>query len=71
MALPNDHLLTVRELAFAWQTTDWMIYELIRRGELKAVKVGRSTRIRPTDARAYIEAEKDRMGRVTEPEPAS
>ncbi len=50
-----EHLLTVRELANAWNTSEWFIYERIRRGELRAVKVGRGRRIRPADARAYLE----------------
>jgi excisionase family DNA binding protein len=68
--MADDKLLTVRELARAWDCAEWTIYALVRRGELKAVKVGRTTRIRPADARAYLEREKDRYGHVTESEPA-
>ena len=33
----------------------WTIYRLVRRGDLRAVKVGERLRFRPTDADAYLE----------------
>ena len=51
-------LMTYREVGEVLGVTDRTVWELVRRGELKNVRVGRSVRVDPTDLRNYIEASK-------------
>jgi len=53
-------LLSARELADYASVSESMIRELIRRGELPAVKLGRLTRVRLEDFLAYLEAHRIR-----------
>ena len=46
---------TVTEVAAVLKVTSRTVLNLIRRGELRRVKVGRSTRIRLFDLERYIE----------------
>lgn len=48
-ALPTRRLLTVPEVMDVLRLGRWKVYELIRSGRLKSVKIGRDRRI-PTDA---------------------
>ncbi|QVQ50491.1 helix-turn-helix domain-containing protein [Spiractinospora alimapuensis] len=48
-ALPTRRLLTVPEVMGALRLGRWKVYELIRSGRLKSVKIGRDRRI-PTEA---------------------
>lgn len=49
-----DRLLSIKEVGDAISAGTSKIYTLIRDGELPAVKIGRSTRIRQSDLNALI-----------------
>ena len=56
MAVPaGERLLTVREVAAALRVSTMTVYRLIRAGELRALRVGHSYRIRESDVDAYLE----------------
>ena len=48
-------LLTVAEVAAAMRVSTMTVYRLIKTGELGAVRVGRSYRIRETDLERFLE----------------
>ncbi len=48
--------LTVQEVADLMRVSSMTIYRLIKAGELPAVRVGRSFRVRDTDVDAYLES---------------
>lgn len=50
----GGRLLTVSEVAAAMWVSNMTIYRLIKAGELPAVRVGRSYRIREADVAAYL-----------------
>lgn len=50
-------LLTVAEVADLFRVSSMTVYRLIRTGELPAVRVGRSYRVREGDLQAYLEAQ--------------
>jgi excisionase family DNA binding protein len=52
----DDTLLTVNETARRLSISRARLYELIREGRVRTVKVGHLTRIRPRAIRAYIDA---------------
>lgn len=52
---PSD-LFTVAALARHLGVSRWTIYRLVRRGEIRAVKVGERIRFRPEDVDAYLES---------------
>lgn len=60
----ND-LLTVAEVADMLRVSTMTVYRLIRTGELPAVRVGRSYRVKRADLDEYLEAQ------VVEPEQAA
>jgi len=47
-------LLTVAEVASAMRVSTMTVYRLIKRGELPAVRVGRSYRVRGTAVEQYL-----------------
>ena len=49
-------LLTVAEVATLMRVSRMTVYRLIRRGQLKAIRVGRNYRVREQDLTAYLEA---------------
>ncbi len=51
---PKVELLTVREVAVLTRVSTMTVYRLIKRGELPAVRVGRSYRIRRQDLIRYL-----------------
>ena len=51
-------LLTYREVAEVLGVTDRTVWELVRKGELRNVRVGRSVRVDPADLRKFIEDSK-------------
>jgi excisionase family DNA binding protein len=51
-------LLTYREVAEVLGVTDRTVWELVRKGELRNVRVGRSVRIDPADLKQFIEDSK-------------
>ncbi|MFO7592260.1 MAG: helix-turn-helix domain-containing protein [Acidimicrobiia bacterium] len=46
--------LTVQEVADMLRVSSMTVYRLIKAGELAAVRVGRSFRVRDTDVDAYL-----------------
>ena len=56
----SQSLLTYREVAKTLRVSERTIWTLVNRGELPAVRFGKSVRIDPTDLRAFIEQAKGR-----------
>jgi excisionase family DNA binding protein len=54
---PISRLLTVAEVANVIRVSRMTVYRLIRRGQLKAIRVGRNYRVRSDDLNAYLEAQ--------------
>ncbi len=52
---PDSKFLTVAEVASMMRVSKMTVYRLVHSGELPAVQVGRSFRIRENDAHAYLE----------------
>src|SRR5713101_2596372 len=50
-------LLTVAEVASVMRVSRMTVYRLIRRGQLKAIRVGRNYRVREEDLNEYLEAQ--------------
>ena len=59
---PVESLLTYRDAAKVLSVTDRTVWTLVDRGELLAVRFGRSVRIDPSDLRAFIERSKQGQG---------
>jgi len=57
-----ERLLTYHEAAKLLDVTERTVWNLVHRGELPAVRFGRSVRIDPVDLRAYIDGCKTRGG---------
>lgn len=51
-----SRLLTVAEVASVMRVSRMTVYRLIRRGQLKAIRVGRNYRVREEDLGAYLES---------------
>lgn len=51
---PSGSLLSVRQLADGWSTSEQVVRRLLHSGELRGVKIGRSWRVFPEDAKAYV-----------------
>jgi excisionase family DNA binding protein len=56
-ANPISRLLTVAEVAHVIRVSRMTVYRLIRRGQLKAIRVGRNYRVREDDLNDYLEAQ--------------
>jgi excisionase family DNA binding protein len=54
---PISRLLTVAEVANVIRVSRMTVYRLIRRGQLKAIRVGRNYRVREDDLNDYLEAQ--------------
>ena len=54
---PISRLLTVAEVANVIRVSRMTVYRLIRRGQLKAIRVGRNYRVRSEDLNDYLEAQ--------------
>lgn len=52
--LPTDRLLDSDEVCAFLKIRRLLLYELIRRGELSSVRVGRQHRFIPADIAAYV-----------------
>ncbi len=52
-----SRLLTVAEVATLMRVSRMTVYRLIRRGQLKAIRVGRNYRVRESDLSEYLEAQ--------------
>jgi len=57
-----DQLLSYKDVADRLKVSDRTVWQLVRDGELPAVKFGRSVRIDPVDLRAFIERAKAGQG---------
>jgi excisionase family DNA binding protein len=53
-----EPLLTYQRVAEILGVTDRTVWELVRKGELRKVRVGRSVRVDPADLRQFIEDSK-------------
>ena len=51
----GDPLLTVGEVAGIMRVSNMTVYRLINAGALKAVRIGKSYRIRPEDVYSYLQ----------------
>lgn len=49
-------LLTVADVASVMRISRMTVYRLIRRGQLRAVRVGRNYRVREEDLKAYLDS---------------
>jgi excisionase family DNA binding protein len=54
---PISRLLTVAEVATVIRVSRMTVYRLIRRGQLKAIRVGRNYRVREDDLELYLESQ--------------
>ena len=54
-----EPLLTYRACAHLLGVTDRTVYSLVRRGDLPAVRFGRSVRIDPADLRRFVDRAKE------------
>ena len=52
--LSDPKFLTVAEVAAMMRVSKMTVYRLVHSGELPAVRVGRSFRVRETDANEYL-----------------
>ena len=55
--MTSPALLTVAEVADLFRVSSMTVYRLIRNGELPAVRVGRSYRVREDDLKSYLQAQ--------------
>jgi excisionase family DNA binding protein len=55
-AFATGGLLTVSEVAAVMRVSNMTVYRLIKTGELPAVRIGHSFRIRETELEAYLAA---------------
>lgn len=54
--MPRDEtFLTVQEVAHLMRVSTMTVYRLIKAGELRAARVGRSLRLRATEVDAYLD----------------
>jgi excisionase family DNA binding protein len=53
----TERLLTAAEVADDLRVSTMTVYRLIRRGELRAVRVGRNYRVRVADLETYLSAQ--------------
>lgn len=54
---PISRLLTVAEVATVMRVSRMTVYRLIRRGQLKAIRVGRNYRVREDDLGSYLDSQ--------------
>ena len=55
----KTRLMTANEVAITLRIGQSTVYQLIQRGDLPCVRIGRSVRIRPTDLDKFIEVNKE------------
>jgi len=63
--MPATLLLTVEQAAAELHIARRRVFELIREGELRSVKIGRSRRIRCSDLTDYAARLTDTTGRIS------
>lgn len=54
----NARFLTVQEVADLLRVSQMTVYRLIKSGEVPAVRIGRSFRVRETDVDRYLEEQR-------------
>ena len=64
-----EGLMTVEQVAAYLQLNKLTIYKFIRSGNLPAVRLGRSFRVRPSDVDEFLEAHKVGRMRAGRPQP--
>ncbi|MBK8278379.1 MAG: helix-turn-helix domain-containing protein [Nitrospira sp.] len=50
----EEDLLTIDQVATRLKLSQYRAYELCRHGELKAIRLGKSVRVKPSDLQAYV-----------------
>ena len=50
----EEDLLTIDQVATRLKLSQYRTYELCRHGELKAIRLGKSVRVKPSDLQAYV-----------------
>ena len=60
-------LLTADDLAKLWQMDRSTVYRILARGDIPTVKFGRSVRVTPDDAMAYMYSRRKRTMRQLTP----
>lgn len=60
--LSESRFLTVQEVADLMRVSSMTVYRLIKSGELRAVRVGRSFRVRQEDVDGYLETSYTQAG---------
>ena len=50
----DEELLTIGQVAARLKLSQYRAYELCRHGELKAIRLGKSVRVKPSDLDAYV-----------------
>ena len=53
----HESFLTVQEVAELMRVSTMTVYRLIKSGELRAARIGRSIRLREREVEAYLERE--------------
>jgi excisionase family DNA binding protein len=61
-AQPQTHFLTVGEVAAVLRVSNMTVYRLINAGEIPAVRIGRSFRLREEDLDRYLADQLTRAG---------
>lgn len=52
--MPTDRFLTVQEVAELMRVSTMTVYRLIKAGDLRAARVGRSYRLREDEVETYL-----------------
>lgn len=53
--MPTDRFLTVQEVAELMRVSTMTVYRLIKAGDLRAARVGRSYRLREDEVETYLQ----------------
>jgi excisionase family DNA binding protein len=53
--MEENQLLTIDQVASALQVSNLTVYRLIKRGRLRALRVGKNFRLRSTDVARYMD----------------
>lgn len=53
--MPTEQFLTVHEVADLMRVSTMTVYRLIKAGDLRAARVGRSYRVREADVETYLQ----------------
>lgn len=53
--MPTERFLTVQEVAELMRVSTMTVYRLIKAGDLRAARVGRSYRLREAEVDAYLQ----------------